>query len=90
MHTKSAFNAPNGAHGPCTVTLFSTSQEDHLLRRVRSEFREMPGMRLTIDQAMRFWTVDRTTCTSVFGSLVEGRFLELDATGRYRKTHVGY
>ena len=79
-----------GTHEPCTVTLFRTSQEDPLLRRVRGEFREMPGMRLTIDQAMRLWTIDRTTCAAVFDSLVAARFLELDATGRYRKTHRGY
>jgi DNA-binding IclR family transcriptional regulator len=71
------------------VTLFRTSQEDHLLRRVRREFREMPGMRLTLDQAIRLWTMDRSTCTGVFDSLVAARFLEQDATGRYRKTHGG-
>lgn len=76
-------------HEPCTVTLFRTSREDNLLRRVRGEFREMPGMRLTVDQAMRFWMIDRTTCTSLFDSLVAARFLELDATGRYHKTHCG-
>jgi hypothetical protein len=56
---------------------------------VRGEFREMPGMRLTIDQAMRYWMIDRTTCTSLFDSLVAARFLEFDGTGRYRKTHSG-
>ena len=77
-------------HEPCTVTLFRTSQEDHLLRRVRGEFREMPGMRLTIDQAMRLWMIDRTTCTRLFDSLVAARFIEIDRTGRYRKAHSGY
>lgn len=77
-------------HEPCNVTLFRTSQEDHLLRRVRGEYREMPGMRLTIDQAMRYWMIDWTTCTSLFDSLVAARFLERDATGRYRLAHSGY
>lgn len=75
---------------PCTVTLFRTSQDDHLLRRVRGEYREMPGMRLTIDQAMRLWMLDRTTCTSIFDCLVAAHFLEVDGTGRYRKAHGGY
>ena len=79
-----------GTHQPCEVTLFRTSREDHLLRRVRGEYREMPGMRLTIDQAMRLWTLDRTTCTSIFDSLVAARFLERDGTGQYRKAHSGY
>jgi hypothetical protein len=91
MRAMTEVEAPTSrTHEPCTVTLFRTSVEDHLLRRVRGEFREMPGMRLTIDQAMRFWMVDRTTCTSIFDSLVAARFLELDATGRYRKIHCGY
>ena len=76
-----------GRQDHCTVTLFRTSREDLLLRRVRGEFREMPGMRLTVDQAMRYWMIDRATCTSLFDSLVAAHFVELDATGRYRKTH---
>lgn len=78
-----------GTHEPCTVRLFRTSRHDHLLRRVRGEYRDMPGMRLTIDQAMRFWMMDWPTCTSIFESLVAARFLEVDNTGRYRKTHSG-
>lgn len=77
-------------HEPCNITLFRTTREDNLLRRVRGEYREMPGMRLTIEQAMLFWSLDRETCTSIFDSLVAARFLERDATGRYRKTRTGY
>jgi hypothetical protein len=75
---------------PCTITLFRTSTEDNLLRRVRGEYREMPGMRLTVDQAMRLWMLDRTICAKLFDSLVAAHFLERDANGRYRKTHGGY
>lgn len=88
--TSEAEVKPGEMHDPCTVTLFRTSREDHLLRRVRGEFREMPGMRLTIDQAMRLWMLDRTTCASIFDSLVGARFLDRDATGRYRIAHPGY
>lgn len=79
-------------HGcePCTVVLHSSSAQDALLRRVRGEFREMPGMRLTIEQATRLWTLDRETCANIFHSLVAARFLEIDPTGRYRKAHGGY
>ena len=75
---------------PCTVMLFRTSKEDILLARVRGEYREMPGMRLTIDQAMRLWDLDRQTCRTLLDSLVEARFLEVDQFGRYRKSHSGY
>ena len=46
-----------------------------LLNRVRSEFIEMPGLRLRIDQAQRLWNLDRALCESVLRSLVEAKFL---------------
>jgi hypothetical protein len=79
-----------GITGPCTVTVFRTFAEEALMRRVRGEYREMPGMRLTVDQAMRLWMLDRKTCTGVLDSLVEARFLEQDGSGRYRRAHSGY
>ena len=82
--------ATGGTHEPCTVMLFKTAGEDFLLRRVRGEYREMPGMRLTIEQAMRLWNLDRKTCAAVFNSLVASHFLEMDGFGRFRKTHGGY
>ena len=77
-------------HEPCTITLFLTSTEDNLLRRARGEYREMPGMRLTFDQAMRLWNIDRQACATVLNSLVASRYLEIDGFGRYRKAHSGY
>ena len=47
----------------------------HLLKRVRSEFIEMPGLRLRVDQAQRLWNLDRTSCELLLGSLVEAKFL---------------
>jgi hypothetical protein len=77
-------------HQPCTISPFRTSEEDVLLRRARGEFREMPGMRLTIEQAMRLWGLDRQACLRLFDSLVAAHYLEVDGTGRYRKAHGGY
>ena len=79
-----------GTPPPCTVVLHRTSKQDALLRRARGEYREMPGMRLTVDQAMRLWDLDRATCQSLLSSLVEARFLAIDEHGRYRKAHSGY
>lgn len=78
------------AHEPCNVVLHRSASEDALLRRVRSEFREMPGMRLTLDQAMRLWDLDRPTCCMVLGSLVASHFLHQDPYGRYGRAHAGY
>jgi hypothetical protein len=46
-----------------------------LVRRVRSEFIEMPGLRLTPAQAMRLWGVDAAVCQRVIGLLVGVAFL---------------
>lgn len=46
-----------------------------LLKRVRSEFIEMPGLRLRIDQAQRLWNLDRALCESVLRALVDAKFL---------------
>jgi hypothetical protein len=75
-------------HQPCTVMLFKTSDDKRLLARVRGEYRELPGMRLTIEQAMRLWSLDRQACTGIFDSLVASHDLEIDGTGRYRKAHA--
>ena len=82
--------ATGGTYEPCTITLFKTASEDALLRRVRGEYREMPGMRLTFDQAMRLWNMDRQVCATVLNSLVASRYLQIDGFGRYRKAHGGY
>ena len=90
MRATSGEAATAGMHQPCTIVLYRTGKEDALLRRARGEYREMPGMRLTIEQAMRLWDLDRPTCQSLLTSLVEAHFLEIDAHGRYRKANHGY
>ena len=51
------------------------SPTPNLLNRVRSEFIEMPGLRLRIEQAQRLWNLDRANCEMVLRSLVEANFL---------------
>lgn len=63
---------------------------DMLLQRVRGEFGEMPGLRLTLEQAMRLWALDWRTCIDVLNSLVAAHFLERDLNGRYARAHPGY
>jgi hypothetical protein len=54
-----------------------------LLNRIRSEFIEMPGLRLRLDQAQRLWNLDRTACELVLASLVEAKFLRRDPSEIY-------
>jgi hypothetical protein len=54
---------------------------EHLLRRICGEFREMPGLRLTIAQAMRLWGLDREICERAVEALVGQSFLRQTSTG---------
>ena len=48
---------------------------DEALRRVRGEYIEMPGLRLTTAQAQRLWGLDRAACDALLGALVDAKFL---------------
>lgn len=61
---------------------------DTLLRRVRDEFVEMPGLSLTEGQASRLWQVDPHTTADLLRQLVEARFLARTGAGHYRRTGV--
>ena len=53
---------------------------DSLVTRVRGEYCEMPGLRLTVSQACRLWHVDASTCEMLFEQLVrEGVLYKTDA-----------
>ena len=56
---------------------------DSLLPRVRGEYLEMPGLRMTLAQACRLWQVDASTCVKLFDLLVSDGFLYKTATGFY-------
>jgi hypothetical protein len=46
-----------------------------VLERVRAEFLEMPGLRLTPAQARRLWALDEAVCDAILTALVDARFL---------------
>ena len=54
-----------------------------LVARVRGEYREMPGLRLTFPQACRLWALDRETCEAVLQSLMAERFLFRTTDGAF-------
>lgn len=58
----------------------STVVTDHMLRRVRGEYLEMPGLRLTRRQA-QLLGLDEHTCTQLLDSLTEARFLHRTGDG---------
>jgi hypothetical protein len=52
-----------------------------LLRRIRAEFAEMPGLRLTPAQATKLWGLEREACHRVIDALVDSSFLRWTARG---------
>ncbi len=59
------------------------SVEDEKLCRIRGEYLEMPGLRLTAAQAQRLWNLDRPTCEKLLGTLVKSRFLNRTRDGAF-------
>ena len=54
-----------------------------LLHRIRSEFLEMPGLRLTSAQAARLWALDRSTSERLLDGLTMTGFLLKNREGAY-------
>jgi DNA-binding GntR family transcriptional regulator len=73
------------ADGQCLVTGNRRNQEsrDRLLRRLRAEFREMPGMRLTDSQSARLCGLSHAVCRRVLATLVSEGTLWKGGDGRY-------
>ena len=53
------------------------------LRRIRGEYLEMPGLRLTTAQAQRLWGLDRAACDALMASLVDAKFLSRTPDGAF-------
>lgn len=62
---------------------------DEMLRRVRAEYLEMPGMRLTRAQAARLWGLNDETCGELLDSLIKEKFLERRHDGMYARLTEG-
>lgn len=58
----------------------------NLAQRIREEFEEVPGLRITLGEAARFWGLDESTCEQVFAQLVASGFLAKSADRRFRQT----
>lgn len=56
--------------------------DETLLTRIRGEFREMPGLRLTFGQAQRLW-LQAHVCEAVLERLVTEGFLVRNSSGNY-------
>jgi hypothetical protein len=62
---------------------------DALLRRIRGEFREMPGLTLTLYQAQRMWNLHRNECERLLDDLVGTGFLTCTPLGVFMLADAG-
>ena len=60
-----------------------------LLVRIEGEYREMPGLNLSVTQAERLWGLDRHTCASVLTILMERRVLTRTTSGTFLQRSSG-
>jgi hypothetical protein len=56
---------------------------DLLIQRVRSEFDEMPGLRLTFKQALVLFDLEPACCERVLGALLRSGFLLRTKSGQF-------
>ncbi len=54
-----------------------------IISRIRSEYHEMPGLKLTPRQAQRLWALDRNMCERLLALLLSERFLKKTADGAF-------
>jgi len=54
-----------------------------LLWRIRAEYWEMPGLKLTPRQAQRLWGLDRESCDALLSDLISEGFLSRTRDGAF-------
>jgi len=55
-----------------------TTGDSELYVRIHGEYREMPGLKLTLEQAARLFNVEPSRCAKALHALVTGGVLRTD------------
>jgi hypothetical protein len=55
---------------------------------IGAEYAGLPGLSLTVAQAMRLWSIDEDIARHALDSYVESGYLLVTADGRYRRTDL--
>ena len=55
-----------------------------LCPRILAEYRELPGLRLSVRQAARLWSLDADDCRATLDFLVDGGWLMRTRENEYR------
>jgi hypothetical protein len=68
---------------PATPGPTATIGRADLLRLIRAEYLQMPGLHLTAPQANRLFGLDATSGTAALNALVDANFLKMTRRGAY-------
>ncbi len=60
---------------------------EELVERIRAEFIEQPGLRLTEAQASRLWQLTPATCHEALSMLIASGFLARTPDGRFARSN---
>jgi|SRR5215216_88446 len=58
-----------------SITLFPAAPYEDILRRICGEYAEMPGLRVTRQQAQRLWGLESDVCVAALDHLIAVGFL---------------
>lgn len=58
-------------------------QLEDVVELIRMEYAELPGLKLTVCQARRLWSVSTDLCTTALETLIRCQFLERTTDGSY-------
>jgi hypothetical protein len=61
----------------------SIRPHEQILERLRTEYREMPGLRLKLEQVQRLCGMEQPLCKLALETLVEAKFLRVSSDGAY-------
>jgi hypothetical protein len=61
----------------------SDQERDETVRRIRAEYLEMPGLKLTAEQASRFWSLGPAESKTLLDALAGQGVLLRTADGHY-------
>ena len=91
MTKQTITNVTPPAQLPVSRHLLTTANVHHdaLLRRIRGEFREMPGLALSLYQAQRMWNLHRNECERLLDDLVGTGFLTCSPLGVFMLADSG-
>ena len=56
-----------------------------LTQRIRKKFDEAPGLQISVEEGVRFWSLDADTCAKVLSALHNAGFLARTQDGRYHR-----